>query len=489
MKTGRQFVLFLLLFAGFAIPAPVSGATYYVAKTGHDANSGTLSLPFLTVQKALDLAQPGDVVRIGPGTYAEDLSTTISGRPGAPIVLDGQNDATVRQVNLGHEYISLVNTRITGITQAYSRLLYLKSGAHHCIISNNVINANDALKVYGVQFATGDTLPFDDNAPSYNLLVSNTVENVLGTSMLAVGGNHNRIQGNRVQNGGQVDFLRLFGRSNYIVGNFFSNNYTVEGVGNHPDFVQTFGNNGVASFGHIIEGNVVRGIEGGQLTQLEGNLLPETGNWLFCNNLFIDIALQASCTIPNIKYYNNTFVRCNTVNGGHALSFGGRYYDGSSVYSGATGTNWAHGARVINNIFLDCGDSTFNKGWYAFNADLTDVVADYNYVGKVGFSKVDEDAEQRYVGDPRGWSTFDWWEPHGINGGDPGLVGATTGLLSLRPESPLIDQGRSLGEVETDYAGNVRGVGGGYDIGAYEFYSGTTTITRPGRVTGLRVAL
>jgi hypothetical protein len=102
-------------------------------------------------------------------------------------------------------------------------------------------------------------------------------------------------------------------------------------LGNHPDFVQTFGNLGHGSMGHIIEGNIVKGIESGQLTQLSGNLMKEIGDWTFRNNIFMDIALGASCTIPNVKYYNNVFYRTNYVNGGAALNFGSRAGEISDV--------------------------------------------------------------------------------------------------------------------------------------------------------------
>lgn len=45
------------------------GATYYVAPTGIDANPGTQAAPWLTLQKAGDVAGAGDTVNVSPGTY------------------------------------------------------------------------------------------------------------------------------------------------------------------------------------------------------------------------------------------------------------------------------------------------------------------------------------------------------------------------------------------------------------------------------------
>ena len=58
---------------------------YHVATNGNDANSGTLSSPFQTIQKAASLAQPGDVVSIRGGVYRETVTPAHSGISDAPI--------------------------------------------------------------------------------------------------------------------------------------------------------------------------------------------------------------------------------------------------------------------------------------------------------------------------------------------------------------------------------------------------------------------
>ena len=51
--------------------------TYYVAVTGSDSNSGTQTLPFLTLQKAANIVKPGDTVIVGDGTYTTPTSQFI----------------------------------------------------------------------------------------------------------------------------------------------------------------------------------------------------------------------------------------------------------------------------------------------------------------------------------------------------------------------------------------------------------------------------
>ncbi len=432
--------------------------------------AGILRVPqdYPTVQAAVNAAQPGDIVLLSPGVYPEMVATVRGGTPEQRIVLDGQGQATLRQFNFRHPYVTVQNVHFTGVTQAYSRLIYFDHGGHFGILSNCVLDAALALRVYGVEWRAPRTKPFGTGETASNcLIISNEVRNVLGITMLSIMGDSNRVIGNFVRDGGAVDFFRLFGRNNYIGYNVCSNNYLYSGVGNHPDFIQTFGNNGDGSMGHVIEGNWVTRIEGGQLTQLEGNLVPEIRDWTFRNNVFVDIALQASCTIPEVKYYNNVFFRCNKTNKGHALTFGTRYY--ATTYSGQSGTNYAHGCQVINNIFLDCGDDRNTVGWYAFSQVLTNIVADYNYVAKAGFAPVDQDRLQRPLGNPGGWATWGgWWEPNGINGGDPRFMDLQRLDFRLREGSPLIGRGLNLRQsFSTDILGRARGTV--WDIGPYAF--------------------
>jgi hypothetical protein len=62
-----------LLFLLFALTLTISGYAkkYHVAKTGKNSNPGTFEQPFLTIQKAADIAQAGDVITVQEGVYNE----------------------------------------------------------------------------------------------------------------------------------------------------------------------------------------------------------------------------------------------------------------------------------------------------------------------------------------------------------------------------------------------------------------------------------
>lgn len=472
LSVARRFQW--LIWAQIGWLSHLSAATYFISPTGIDTNPGTESRPFLTVQRGVAVAQPGDTVRIGAGTYLQSIKTVRSGEPNRPIVIDGGNVARLLQFTFAHSHIVLQNSTLTGVTQQYLQLVYFDFNAHRCVLSNNVIDAALAPKVYGIAWRGPRIMPFGlGETASDNLVISNVIRRVQGITLVNIMGDRNVVHGNQLLDSGQVDFVRLFGRSNIFSGNICSNNYSVANAGNHPDFIQTFGNNGHGSWGHIIERNLVINMPGGQITQLEGNLVPEIGNWTFRNNVFAFIGLGASCSIPQVRYYNNLFYRCNYINGGHALNFGPRSYGGpndtAKSYSGAIGLNYPHGVDIKNNAFIDCGDARITVGWYAFSQDLKDISADYNYVAKSNFAPVEQDPLRRPVGNPGGWSTWgDWWEPNGINGGDPKFLQLPPLPVRLSADSFLIDRGFDFGGSQRDFLGILRPQATKFDIGPIE---------------------
>lgn len=62
-------LLLITLFHG-----AVTGTEFHVAINGNDAHRGTKSSPLRTIQRAADLAQPGDVITVHAGTYRERIN-------------------------------------------------------------------------------------------------------------------------------------------------------------------------------------------------------------------------------------------------------------------------------------------------------------------------------------------------------------------------------------------------------------------------------
>ncbi|WP_217237660.1 right-handed parallel beta-helix repeat-containing protein [Streptomyces sp. AC555_RSS877] len=66
-----------------------AAATLIVAPNGSDSAPGTLAQPLRTIQRAVDLAKPGDTIAVRGGTYAltDNITITTSGTASLPITL------------------------------------------------------------------------------------------------------------------------------------------------------------------------------------------------------------------------------------------------------------------------------------------------------------------------------------------------------------------------------------------------------------------
>ena len=92
--------------------APAYAADWHVAVNGF--GNGSVASPFGRVQDALNVAQPGDVVVVGPGTYQEGIVTVRGGTAQLPITIrarDGRGSTVLtragRVLTVGHPHISV----------------------------------------------------------------------------------------------------------------------------------------------------------------------------------------------------------------------------------------------------------------------------------------------------------------------------------------------------------------------------------------------
>jgi parallel beta-helix repeat protein len=105
-------------------PPPPSGTNYYVSPSGADGNDGSQSHPWLTIQRAANVAKAGATVHVAPGSYTGAITTQTSGTVTARIrfVSDAQWGATIRAgsvdivwTNLG-DYVDIEGFDIAGST-------------------------------------------------------------------------------------------------------------------------------------------------------------------------------------------------------------------------------------------------------------------------------------------------------------------------------------------------------------------------------------
>lgn len=67
----------------FLAISSIAGATsYYISPAGNDSNSGTISAPFFTLNKAWSVARPGDVIYARGGTYKYNSRQNLTGKNG-----------------------------------------------------------------------------------------------------------------------------------------------------------------------------------------------------------------------------------------------------------------------------------------------------------------------------------------------------------------------------------------------------------------------
>lgn len=70
--------------------AAPGGPVRYVAPNGNDNNAGTQAAPWKTIGQAVSVANPGDTIQVGAGTYREVVVVRRSGQPGLPITIQSQ---------------------------------------------------------------------------------------------------------------------------------------------------------------------------------------------------------------------------------------------------------------------------------------------------------------------------------------------------------------------------------------------------------------
>jgi hypothetical protein len=103
---------------------PVPDGDYYVSTSGNDANPGTFEEPWASLQKAISVAEAGDIIYIRGGTYFEEES--IDWIPADNTGHDGTPDASIHFLNYPGErpVFDFINSNPSG---NYSSGFYLNT--------------------------------------------------------------------------------------------------------------------------------------------------------------------------------------------------------------------------------------------------------------------------------------------------------------------------------------------------------------------------
>jgi hypothetical protein len=451
MKTKMSWMLMIVFMAGALHPHLAFGGTLFVSPSGLNLNPGTLSLPLQTIQKAADLAQPGDVIRVLSGVYDERVKTKNSGRLGAPIVFQAVGAVTNCGFFINQSFVTIDGFNIVDNTRtvSFEGAIEIARELDTITLINNKIHDFDALRasIYGIHFN------YSSNAAkaTRNCIITNNLLKNISYVMMSLTCSNALVANNVLDFANTHDAIHCFGGEITICDNLFTNISNNPLVPDHTDIIQTFGDEPVEAYNVVFERNLIINCVA-QLCQLEQKG-RNIRNWTFRNNVWVNVGNAGNCDLENVSWYNNTFYRCTTNTAGPIL-----------LNCNIKGC--AANAKVFNNIFFECGSlpQSVQFGWY-FAENLNFMFSsDYNFVCGTGGARKN--------------SSFS--ELHGINGGDPGFVDAAHYNFRLRKDSILIGKGIVLDGFSDDIRKKARPASGPWDVGAYQ-------LVPPDAPTGLRI--
>jgi hypothetical protein len=502
----------------------LNAATFYVDPAGDD-NTGTGSSgnPWQSPYHAFPLLSAGDTCIIRDGLYSNpvhDITTgSAAGTAGSPITVWGTNaQITDSCIFVGGSNWTFHHLILSNVYHGAHLIggFTIDSSANStaildCTIKNGYTASNSA--AYGVVWYPNPSAMYSNNPQGWvvasnscamNCIVSNCVLDTLwGDEYIRVGGMSNLIVNNYLANGVSADVFQGFGAWNTIRGNYVTNFNLVNGVGQHPDMFQTYGQDiNVPSqsdpwfdaYNIVCERNQFWdcNISFGQFENGDTNVNPiiKVGWWTFRENLFVRCGSTngsvSSFGVPGMQWINNTYIFCGT----NANASGSPIYLLTHVQP-ECGFPWHYRGKatndvIVNNVFIGCGTST-NNGWMTFDNEEPIATNGYwalsmsnNYAvywDGSAWKKVNPNVQSQQstvTCFSTNYYTVDTYIlPVDINtGADPQIVQLDAHFSGHgRPMngSPLIDAGAVITGNTNDFEGLSRSYGSAPDIGAYEF--------------------
>jgi hypothetical protein len=391
--------------ASTACAATGSGVCYYVSPTGSDSNAGTSASPFLTIQHAANVVNPGDMVIVRDGTYN---NPAISGVGSKLIIMTRGGTAAnhvvfIAEHKWGAKIDGLNNTSATG----------WEFSANYIDVKNFECEG------------------FSDTC----------MENYNGGS--SSGGQFISITGNNIHDVGRYCTTTTTGRDGIFISN---DNVTIEGNQIHDI--------GRGAPGEILSG--VTCVDSVNTLHYQNNdhgiyvdgAFTSANNLTIKNNVFYrnergwSIQIYPAA-VNNLRVLNNTFLCANPYRDGH-------------ITLSAPLTNSA----IENNISWQPTTGFLLYTTTSGYSNLS-VANNLTYQGTVGAGAT--------PGGIALAGNLDNIDPRQVTVPSCTVDAASTPDAHLQLGSPAIDTGLTLPDVPNDYDGTPRPQGIRFDIGAFEF--------------------
>jgi hypothetical protein len=469
---------------------PIAGNVYYVSASGSDiaddAQHGTDTAPWRSIQYAVNQLQPNDTLIVRRGYYFGDVTVNVSGSATEKITIRAEIPHSAKLsggITINGDYITLYGLDVeqpstgTGIVINESQGVELLSNRIHDCPMYGINVASTSAGNYTI---SGNTLSYNGQAGMIIRGNSGTVEN---NNILEVVAFHPKLSSVNVSNGDDADGMIVSGTNHNIMGNLIanygdpldSNNYYLaDPIHNaHADCFDMREISGVTVEGnycwsnfHVSKGVIFNGSGG-----------SDRDNITIRNNIFefrdVGVSIKAgSFAIENTYVYNNLLkakiddVIESYLNPGTFANIPGDCITMADV------SNYT----VFNNITVDCDNhTTANVTGNPVIINGGSGIADYNFSWNsdgAAFSGADPGEHGSLSLDPAfvSYNT----EQHGEN--DYRLQ-ASSPLIGLG-SAGLTDLNSNLIEVFDDIDGLARPQDGTYEPGPYE-YSASNTATVP----------
>ena len=488
-KMTRFFRIFLLAALVVPIVSTVGyAATYYVATNGSDSNPGSLTAPFRTVQRSLDLLQAGDTCLVRGGTYNETLTLKRSGTSSAPITIRNYLSETAT-INSGTSKALVTGGRIHYYTIDGLRFISTFSSNNDYTLSfnngiwdgdNNPEGGNNGFIIINC-YIEGSILLYGH----YNRVESceiNGKSSWTNGIREQFGSSHHNVYRNNTVYAFKERGIWSMQYTNYVLieGNTIHDSQNmgidIDGAA-HPCYNATVRGNTIYkvagrgiemenAFNSIVENNVIHDSQLWGISILNYGFGPDytsdkeyrttNTNSIFRNNLIYNTA-QAGIILfgsPGNKIYNNTIFGNKSTPGYFGAIAVRNYYQTNYPSSNTTIKNNLFADNTGYSIWIDGNPTNLqmsNNLYYNSNGNINTHY--WQGVGTYTLAKF----------------KTDYGQESGSSFANPLFRNATVFDFHIQSTSPAKDAGTTVSDVISDIEGISRPQGSAYDIGAYEY--------------------